>query len=117
MSIVKVILLSSDIPPPHQLDELTSCLINYCNIVPSGIVVFVPSYGFLDTLMARWRETQAITRIEAKKKVRLLAFPCNNDFAMLIFLFMHSVSLCNRCFLSRKKPSRWTKCCSIMHQL
>lgn len=49
------------------LDDLANCLVNYANIVPHGLVVFLPSYAFLDTVLARWRETAALKRLEGKK--------------------------------------------------
>ncbi|EPQ26870.1 uncharacterized protein PFL1_05505 [Pseudozyma flocculosa PF-1] len=45
---------------PALLDELGATLVNLCNIVPDGLVVFLPSYAFLDTVMERWKtETPA----------------------------------------------------------
>lgn len=49
------------------LDDLANCLTNYTNIVPHGLVVFLPSYAFLDTVLARWKETGALKRLETKK--------------------------------------------------
>ncbi|SPO26672.1 related to CHL1 - protein of the DEAH box family [Ustilago trichophora] len=54
------------------LDELGRTLVNLCNIVPKGLVVFVPSYAFLDRVMARWKDTASggmLQRLGAKKKI------------------------------------------------
>lgn len=51
------------------LDDLTNCIANYCNVVPHGIVVFLPSYAFLDSLVLRWKTSQGLRRIEGKKTV------------------------------------------------
>lgn len=52
------------------LDELANSLVNFSNVVPHGVVVFLPSYAFLDTAVARWKESGALARIATKKKVR-----------------------------------------------
>lgn len=54
------------------LDEVGRTLINLCNIIPAGLVVFVPSYAFLDKIMARWKDPSSggvLQRLSAKKKV------------------------------------------------
>jgi chromosome transmission fidelity protein 1 len=37
-----------------MMDELGRTLLNICTIVPDGVVVFFPSYSFLDTIAKRW---------------------------------------------------------------
>jgi chromosome transmission fidelity protein 1 len=37
-----------------MLDELGRALLNICAVVPDGLVVFFPSYAFLDTVVKRW---------------------------------------------------------------
>lgn len=49
-------------------------LMNFCNVVPNGIVVFVPSYGFLDGLVSYWKRKGVFDRLNSKKKVST----CNN---------------------------------------
>lgn len=54
------------------LDELGRTLVNLCNIIPAGLVVFVPSYAFLDKAMARWKDAASggvWGRLSGKKKV------------------------------------------------
>lgn len=54
------------------LDELGRTLANLCNIIPAGLVVFVPSYAFLDKVMARWKDPASggvLQRLAAKKKI------------------------------------------------
>lgn len=51
------------------LDELGQSLLNLSNVVANGIVIFLPSYAFLDQVMARWQASGLITRLNAKKKV------------------------------------------------
>ncbi|KAJ1026047.1 hypothetical protein NDA18_003707 [Ustilago nuda] len=55
-----------------MLDQLGKTLVNLCSIIPAGLVVFVPSYAFLDKLMARWKDAasgQVLQRLSAKKKI------------------------------------------------
>lgn len=52
-----------------QLDELGRSLINICNIVPAGIVVFLPSYGYEDLLFKHLETTGVMTKIQTKKSV------------------------------------------------
>lgn len=52
-----------------QLDELGRTLINICNIVPAGIVVFLPSYGYEDLLFKHLETTGVLSKIRMKKSV------------------------------------------------
>ncbi|PWN40758.1 DNA repair helicase [Ceraceosorus guamensis] len=53
----------------NVLDDLASALSNYCNIVPHGLVVFLPSYAFLESATRRWKESGALNRLGNKKKI------------------------------------------------
>ena len=37
-----------------MIDELGRSMVNLCNVVPDGVVVFFPSYVFLETVVKRW---------------------------------------------------------------
>lgn len=57
-----------------MVDELGRALLNLCTIVPDGVVVFFPSYGYLDSIVKRWEVPPNETggnsiweRLEAKK--------------------------------------------------
>ncbi|SPC64351.1 related to CHL1 - protein of the DEAH box family [Ustilago sp. UG-2017b] len=55
-----------------MLDQLGKTLVNLCNIIPAGLVVFVPSYAFLDKLMVRWKDAasgRVLQRLSVKKKI------------------------------------------------
>jgi chromosome transmission fidelity protein 1 len=52
-----------------MMDELGRLLVNVCNVVPEGVVCFLPSYGYEKTLLARWKKTGIIDKIGKKKKV------------------------------------------------
>ncbi|KAI1371603.1 DNA repair helicase [Hypoxylon crocopeplum] len=55
--------------------ELGIAILNICTAVPDGVVVFFPSYGYLDEVVAAWNETSASQpkslwdRLQAKKAV------------------------------------------------
>ncbi|KAJ9479653.1 ATP-dependent DNA helicase CHL1 [Pseudozyma hubeiensis] len=54
------------------VDELGRTIANLCNIIPAGLVVFVPSYAFLDKVMTRWKDAASggiLQRLSSKKKV------------------------------------------------
>ncbi|TKA54307.1 hypothetical protein B0A53_03400 [Rhodotorula sp. CCFEE 5036] len=52
-----------------EMDELGQALINIAALTPKGMVVFVPSYDFLDQIQSRWEKTGARQRLAAKKEV------------------------------------------------
>jgi len=48
-------------------DELGCILRNLCNIVPAGLIVFVPSYAYETQLVHRWETTRLLSQLQAKK--------------------------------------------------
>ncbi|KAF7365416.1 ATP-dependent DNA helicase CHL1 [Mycena venus] len=51
------------------IGELGQILLNFAALVPRGMVVFFPSYNFLNTAKAVWQKSGALARFEGKKKV------------------------------------------------
>jgi len=51
--------------------ELGQILSNFINVVPGGMVVFFPSYGFLNSVKAEWSTSGTMDKFTAKKKVFL----------------------------------------------
>lgn len=51
------------------LKELGQLVINLCNVVPRGMVVFLPSYSSLNAARTEWRTSGFLDRISLKKKV------------------------------------------------
>ncbi|KAF8208705.1 DNA repair helicase [Mycena galopus ATCC 62051] len=49
--------------------ELGQILLNFASLVPRGMIVFFPSYHFLNTAKALWQKSGALGRFEGKKKV------------------------------------------------
>ncbi|KAJ3002330.1 hypothetical protein NUW54_g5905 [Trametes sanguinea] len=50
------------------MSELGQILFNFANIVPGGMVVFVPSYSVLNAVMKVWRSSGLLEKLNAKKK-------------------------------------------------
>ena len=55
---------------PYQVTELGQILFNFTNLVPDGMVVFVPSYAFLNTIRKHWETSGMLSKFAAKKVVR-----------------------------------------------
>ncbi|KYN03917.1 putative ATP-dependent RNA helicase DDX11 [Cyphomyrmex costatus] len=51
------------------LDELGRALLNLCNVVPAGIVVFFPSYNYEDTVFKHLNKSGIISKISTKKRI------------------------------------------------
>ncbi|KAG5330062.1 DDX11 helicase, partial [Acromyrmex heyeri] len=49
------------------LDELGRALLNLCNVVPAGIVVFFPSYNYENTVFKHLDKSGVISKISIKK--------------------------------------------------
>ncbi|CAK7264478.1 ATP-dependent DNA helicase chl1 [Sporothrix epigloea] len=62
---------------PAMLSDLGAALLNLCTVVPDGVVVFFPSYGYLDEVIQAWKKRDANStsqgcvwdRLQAKKAV------------------------------------------------
>ncbi|AEO60289.1 hypothetical protein MYCTH_2309404 [Thermothelomyces thermophilus ATCC 42464] len=46
---------------PAMIRQLGLVLLNICSVVPDGVVVFFPSYGYLDQVVAAWQTQEAGT--------------------------------------------------------
>ncbi|CAL1679080.1 unnamed protein product [Lasius platythorax] len=51
------------------LDELGRALLNLCNIVPAGIVIFFPSYNYEDIVFKHLDKSGIISKISVKKRI------------------------------------------------
>lgn len=52
-------------------DSLGSVIIDYAQITPGGMLVFLPSYSFLDKLMERWKATNRYKQLQTHKRIFL----------------------------------------------
>ncbi|KDQ62233.1 hypothetical protein JAAARDRAFT_122516 [Jaapia argillacea MUCL 33604] len=53
------------------LIELGQVLLNLANVVSGGMVIFLPSYNFLNEVTSSWTKTGLLDKLNAKKKVFL----------------------------------------------
>ncbi|CAO1612759.1 unnamed protein product [Sympodiomycopsis kandeliae] len=53
------------------LDDLGNALSNFTALIPHGIVVFLPSYKFLDDVVNHWKANGTWTRLSSRKKIFL----------------------------------------------
>ncbi|XP_055549308.1 ATP-dependent DNA helicase DDX11 [Wyeomyia smithii] len=51
------------------LNELTSTLINICQVVPNGVVCFFSSYDYLEQFYSNLQESSKLARLEERKRV------------------------------------------------
>jgi len=56
---------------PRLLNELGQLILNLCNVVPGGMVVFFPSYSSLNLARKAWNTTQHMDKFGVKKTVFL----------------------------------------------
>ncbi|KAF9816792.1 hypothetical protein IEO21_03872 [Rhodonia placenta] len=49
--------------------ELGQILLNFVNVVPKGMVVFLPSYSFLHTMMSAWEGSGLMEKLKSRKRV------------------------------------------------
>eukprot|EP00026_Physarum_polycephalum_P002335 Phypoly_transcript_02341.p1 GENE.Phypoly_transcript_02341~~Phypoly_transcript_02341.p1 ORF type:complete len:947 (+),score=142.85 Phypoly_transcript_02341:183-2843(+) len=54
---------------PKMMDELGSTLLNFCQIIPDGIVCFFPSYAYAEQVLKHWTDSALLSKIALKKKV------------------------------------------------
>lgn len=72
----------------EMIRELGLAILNTCSIVPDGVVVFFPSYGYLDEVVAAWNRRSAAEtnpqptiwdRLQSRKKVFRETKGCSSD--------------------------------------
>ncbi|KXZ56265.1 hypothetical protein GPECTOR_1g231 [Gonium pectorale] len=54
---------------PRVSEEIGRLLVNICTAVPAGVVVFAPSFSYLDQLVAAWQRTDVWSSLVARKHV------------------------------------------------
>ncbi|RKP12669.1 helicase C-terminal domain-containing protein, partial [Piptocephalis cylindrospora] len=52
-----------------MMDDLGAAIVNFCNLVPAGIVCFFPSYSYLEAVCRQWKEGNTRLRLGARKEV------------------------------------------------
>jgi chromosome transmission fidelity protein 1 len=54
---------------PPQIAEVGQIILNFASLIPAGMIVFVPSYAFLNSVVAAWTKSGLWQKMAAKKKV------------------------------------------------
>lgn len=49
------------------MDDLGRALLNICTVAPGGVVVFFPSFAYLETVKGRWKESGMLGTLSGKK--------------------------------------------------
>jgi chromosome transmission fidelity protein 1 len=52
-----------------KLAELGQIILNFVSVVPNGMVVFFPSYAFLNAVKEVWESSGMMIKFSIKKKV------------------------------------------------
>ena len=58
------------------LNELGQVILNFCSVVPGGMVVFFPSYSSLNLAQKAWGATQHMVKFGMKKTVSFTLLRC-----------------------------------------
>ncbi|KHJ30581.1 putative atp-dependent rna helicase chl1 [Erysiphe necator] len=58
----------------NMIDDLGRSILNICQVVPDGVIIFFPSYQYLNSVFTRWATDQKsgnslLKRLETKKQV------------------------------------------------
>lgn len=61
------------------MDETGRILSNICNVVPSGVVCFFPSYEYSRRIISHWEAGGVLARLANKKKVRAYSKKIKNQ--------------------------------------
>jgi chromosome transmission fidelity protein 1 len=56
-----------------QIAELGQVILNFTHTVPAGMIVFFPSYNFLNTAKDVWKKGGVLDKFNVKKKVSQLS--------------------------------------------
>ncbi|KDR82649.1 hypothetical protein GALMADRAFT_57427 [Galerina marginata CBS 339.88] len=54
---------------PAMIAQLGQVLSNFANMVPAGMIIFFPSYKFLNTAKAMWVKSKTMEKFKARKEI------------------------------------------------
>ncbi|KAJ6228529.1 fanconi anemia group j protein [Anaeramoeba flamelloides] len=66
------------------LDSVGQIILNYCRIVPDGILVFFSSYTMRNKMVARWRKAGILESIRKTKQIFIEPNSSNQEFTKMI---------------------------------
>lgn len=77
---------------PSMVAELGQVLVNLCGVVPQGVVVFMPSFGYLEQLSTAWRASGVWDRLSQRKQVFwwVAGRPCAECCMLMKLLIRHA---------------------------
>ncbi|XP_061682725.1 Fanconi anemia group J protein isoform X2 [Syngnathoides biaculeatus] len=78
-------------------DDVGALLLHVCQVVPKGVLCFLPSYKMLDKLRDRWNITGIWNKLEKQKKV--ITEPRNGgkgDFDELLQAYYNAIKTCEK---------------------
>jgi len=70
-----------------QIAQLGQVLLNFMGIVPAGMIVFFPSYKFLNAAKAMWLKTGTLDKFALKKPVCYEILRCEMTIYISLGLF------------------------------
>lgn len=53
----------------NKITQLGQVLLNFANVIPAGMIVFFPSYKFLNTAKDQWAKSGTLEKFASKKEV------------------------------------------------
>lgn len=59
-----------------KVAELGQIILNFVSVIPNGMVVFLPSYAFLNAVIGAWESSGMIAKFGVKKKVSEIVLQC-----------------------------------------
>lgn len=54
---------------PQTISETGQAILQYCQVIPKGVVVFFPSYEYEETVLKQWQQTGILQMIEKCKRI------------------------------------------------
>ncbi|EME29284.1 putative DNA helicase required for mitotic chromosome segregation CHL1 [Galdieria sulphuraria] len=73
-------------------DCLGQSILEYCRVIPDGVICFFPSYRLLESVVRRWRQSGYWKELESCKQVFIE--PCQNDrvyFDNILLSYYHAI--------------------------
>jgi Rad3-related DNA helicase len=61
------------------MTEFGNMMVNYCRMIPGGVVIFFPSYTYMDHIHNTWKERGVVNRIMKLKNVFLESKNASGD--------------------------------------
>lgn len=73
-------------------DSMGQLLLQYAQVIPGGVLMFLPSYSLMEKLAKRWRQTGVWAKIDAIKTMFSEPRKAGKDFDALLDDYKHAVA-------------------------